>query len=147
MAVTSYDIATTFYTIIVGDATMIGAQHLNGTNKVRKNMARPAEVANPTLTIDVRGESHAGESGRAAEQVLVRLRLFMDVPASGTVDGARVDRIGRRLQDLFDEKRLAGATNSIMIRQCVQLRLMEELYNEEVPAETMFLTDFRVWAN
>lgn len=141
--ITNEDIILAFYTMANGDATMTSASHLNGTNKISKSISRSPAIPNPNMTLDLSTENILGEAELGV--VVVRVRVFFDVNSGSIVDKARVDRIERRLTDLFHEQQLTGAPG-VVYKQCLRIGKGRELYNRETPQETMYYHDFRTWA-
>jgi len=83
------------------DATIKGADYLNGTTKIVKGPTRPKESTNPQMTITFNGDVGKVSTFVTGE---VQLTVFTDANANGTANTALMGRILKRGTDLLQAK-------------------------------------------
>lgn len=97
------EIVTAVYKLMINDATLLSASHLNGTNSVVPYSTKPAGKLNPCLTMRFIPATVVGEQS-FADSGLLWLNLYLDNFADLTPDKARSSRVEFRIYELLHEK-------------------------------------------
>jgi|GEM_PF-4849793 len=94
-------ILSAFWKKLFADATIKGADYLNGTTKLIKGPTRPKESSNPQLTL-----TFDGSVDKVSTFIwgYVQFTVFCDANANGTANTALMGKILKRGTDLLQAK-------------------------------------------
>jgi|GEM_PF-2391813 len=142
MPVTAYTFLTAVFKKLDADATLQGANYLNGTDRIEKSSRRRKGLTAPCITIKIGGTS-INTDDKVQDSILY-INAFAADKANGTADLTKLSAIAGQVETLLDDASLTATAGMRYFNCYVTSPHGEAYFDPDFPNERYVTTTVRV---